>query len=412
MSLILRPVDRDDPTRLSLLPLLASVSAAEALEAVAGLTVRLRWPNDLYRDDKKLGGVLCESSFSGSSLEHAIVGLGINVNQTEESFSRELTASATSMRCLLQRSFDRLEIAAHIVAQLEQWWHQRQSEAVLARFRELAEGVEGRSIRIRASDESSYVGTSRGISREGGLRVELSDGTERVLFSDDVLLVRPCEENYYASVEKHFIERRGSPLFITPSEWQLVWKWEQQGIPLNVVKEGIDRVFERPAARRRPRKLGYCRQTVEAAHRRFCEAALGVSRSSVEDESKEVREHWHDLVTKLREARQLWRERDESIAEAVASCEGRLEALLARFTAESLVEAEEALSSEEERLLDAIENRLGAERRESILQEAEASLADYRHRMPENVHASAVRSAYRRRLRLEIGIPTLSLLDR
>ena len=54
------------------------------------------------------------------------------------------------------------------------------------------------------------------------------------------------DEDYFAAVEAHFVERRGSPLFITPGEWFLVSRWEEQGIPLRVVQEGIDRVFERP----------------------------------------------------------------------------------------------------------------------------------------------------------------------
>ena len=87
------------------------------------------------------------------------------------------------------------------------------------------------------------------------------------------------EGNYYGSVEDYFVERRGSPLFITPAEWFLIFRWEEQGIPLPVVKEGIDRVFERPKTRAKPRKLGYCRQTVEATFRRFREVSLGGGRA-------------------------------------------------------------------------------------------------------------------------------------
>ena len=85
------------------------------------------------------------------------------------------------------------------------------------------------------------------------------------------------EGNYYGLVEDYFVARRGSPLFITPAEWFLIFRWEEQGIPLLVVKEGIDRVFERPKTRTKQRKLGYCRQTVEAGFRRFREVSLGAS---------------------------------------------------------------------------------------------------------------------------------------
>jgi BirA family biotin operon repressor/biotin-[acetyl-CoA-carboxylase] ligase len=413
MSVILRPDGGQAfVSRLSVLPILSSVAAAEALEAVSGLTVQLRWPNDLYRDARKLGGVLCESSITGAAPDHAIVGFGINVNQTEGSFPAELTSSSTSMRCLLERSFDRLEVAAHVVARLEQWWDELETTAALERFRELAEGLEGYPVQVRAPDDASFVAKSLGISSDGGLRVELPDGTERILYSDDVILLRPQEESYYAAVETHFVERRGSPLFITPSEWQLVWEWEREGIPLRVVMEGIDRVFERPKTGQKPRKLSYCRQTVEAAYRRFREMALGGVKVSVSEESQDARTHLTAMAERLRRAHIEWKERDQAVAAAIDFCEREMEALVVQLTPESMVAIEAALASGEERLLDTLERSLGDERHQALLRESEASLADYRPRMPEKIYASAVKSAYRRRLRLELGIPTLSLLDR
>ena len=423
MSVILRPVGgKDFVSRLSALPILSSVAAVEALEAVSDLTVQLRWPNDLYRDARKLGGILCESSLMGAAHDHAIVGFGINVNQTEGSFPAELASSATSMRCLLERSFDLLEVAAHVVSRLERWWDELETAAAIARFRELAEGLEGYPIQVRASNETSFGAKSLGISSDGGLRVELSDGTERILYSDDVVLLRPddavgtnfdaASASYYAAVETHFVERRGSPLFITPHEWQLVWEWEQEGIPVRVVTEGIDRVFERPKTGQKPRKLSYCRQTVEAAYRRFREVALGGVKVSVDEQAQDAKTHLTELAGRLRRAHIEWKERDETVAATIALCEREVEALAVRLTPESLVEIEAALTAEEQRLLDRLERSFGDDHRQALLRESEASLADYRPRMPEKVYASAVRSAYRRRLRLELGIPTLSLLDR
>ena len=414
MSVILRPAGSGEAfvSRLSVLPILSSVAAAEALEAVAGLTVQLRWPNDLYRDARKLGGVLCESSITGAAADHAIVGFGINVNQTEGSFPAELASSATSMRCLLERSFDRLQVAAHVVARLERWWDELETAAALKRFRELAEGLEGYPIQVRASDDASFVAKSVGISSDGGLYVELPDGTERILYSEDVMLMRPQEESYYAAVETHFVERRGSPLFITPSEWQLVWEWEREGIPLRVVMEGIDRVFERPKTGQKPRKLSYCRQTVEAAYRRFREMALGGVKVSVGEEAQDAKTHLTEMAERLRRAHIEWEERDQAVAAAIALCEREMEALVVQLTPESLVAIEGALAAFEDRLLDTLERSFGGADHQALLRESKASLADYRPRMPEKVYASAVKSAYRRRLRLELGIPTLSLLDR
>jgi BirA family biotin operon repressor/biotin-[acetyl-CoA-carboxylase] ligase len=92
-SVLLRsPIPAD---RLPLLPLAAGLAAAEAIRAVAGLTVDLRWPNDLLVGPRKVGGILVESKISGDSAEFAVAGIGINVHQ--HAFSPDLTATATSL---------------------------------------------------------------------------------------------------------------------------------------------------------------------------------------------------------------------------------------------------------------------------------------------------------------------------
>ena len=53
------------------------------LEADADKKLFIKWPNDLYYDNKKLGGILLETAMSGSEVKYAIAGIGLNVNQTE-----------------------------------------------------------------------------------------------------------------------------------------------------------------------------------------------------------------------------------------------------------------------------------------------------------------------------------------
>jgi len=66
VSVLLRP---PIPTaRLPMLPLAAGLAAADAIRAVAGLTVDLRWPNDLLLGSRKTGGILVESKISGGRL--------------------------------------------------------------------------------------------------------------------------------------------------------------------------------------------------------------------------------------------------------------------------------------------------------------------------------------------------------
>ena len=210
------------------------------------------------------------------------------------------------------------------------------------------------------------------------------------------------QQGYFAGVEAHFVERRGSPLFITPAEWFLISKWEEQGIPLDVVKEGIDRVFERPQAAVKLRKLGFCRQTVEAAFRRFREVTLGggENRGPVEDRF-DAAAHLSRLASKLSGLSGL---------AVVSDLAARVEAL--GDSGETLPRIEDALTAIDDQLVENAEDALDENERDALLSDAGASLASYRDRMPDKVYQAALRSAYRRRLRDKAKLPRLSLYDR
>ena len=208
------------------------------------------------------------------------------------------------------------------------------------------------------------------------------------------------EGNYYGSVEDYFVERRGSPLFITPAEWFLIFRWEEQGIPLPVVKEGIDRVFERPKTRAKPRKLGYCRQTVEATFRRFREVSLGGGECEKDVEPP------FDSSGHLEEIAAAIEGLNVPSASGLAS---RVRDLIG--SDQSLVGIEDDLTAIDQELLDAIEAELEDDVRRELLRESQDSLASYRERMPKKVYDAAVRSAYRRRLRAKLALPHVTLFD-
>jgi hypothetical protein len=243
-----------------------------------------------------------------------------------------------------------------------------------------------------------------GLAENGGLEVRLEDGTRRVLHSDDVHLQEE-DGSYYTEVEAHFVSRRGSPLFITPSEWDLVWRWEQLGIPLPVVKEGIDRVFDRPRTLLKPRRLGYCRQTVEAAFRRFREARAGERNAGAPEVTaaeSSGRARLEEIASRLRQVAA------NCSAPAVARAGDQVE-LLRGGVDQSPGEVEEALSAIDRDLVRICEALLDHASLKELRGDAERTLESYRERMPEKVYQAAVESAYRKRLRRKLGLPTLSL---
>lgn len=88
-------------------------------------SVKIKWPNDIYYDDKKLGGILIENSIFGESMKHSIVGIGLNVNG--KNFPDELR-NAVSMESIIKRKFD-LENILHGIC-----------EAIMQRYDVLKKG--------------------------------------------------------------------------------------------------------------------------------------------------------------------------------------------------------------------------------------------------------------------------------
>ena len=96
MSMLLRPALRAEDALL--LTTSAAVAAAEAIEAVLGISVGIKWVNDLFVRGRKVCGILCESSLSSDGgLDYAVVGIGINVRAPKGGFPPELEGIAGAL---------------------------------------------------------------------------------------------------------------------------------------------------------------------------------------------------------------------------------------------------------------------------------------------------------------------------
>ncbi|MBQ7899530.1 MAG: biotin--[Bacteroidales bacterium] len=81
---------------------IAALSVVDLL-AINDIEARVKWPNDIYVGTEKICGILIENSLSGSELSHSIIGIGLNVNQTE--FDPSLP-NPTSMQKISGEEYD------------------------------------------------------------------------------------------------------------------------------------------------------------------------------------------------------------------------------------------------------------------------------------------------------------------
>lgn len=118
LSLLYRP--HLAPEDLAKATLAAGLAVGRALKEVAGVEVKLKWPNDLLLSGKKTGGILCESRLGrGGELPAVVVGVGLNINNTAEQIPPELAQRATSLRLESGRGWDRGLLPGTIITQLD-----------------------------------------------------------------------------------------------------------------------------------------------------------------------------------------------------------------------------------------------------------------------------------------------------
>jgi BirA family transcriptional regulator, biotin operon repressor / biotin---[acetyl-CoA-carboxylase] ligase len=171
-SIILRP--RLEPARLPTLSLAAGVAVVEALERVTGLKPRLKWPNDVLVDGRKLAGILLESRIGPS----ALVVLGIGVNLAQRVFPADLAERATSVRLATGRRVDADALLTALLESLDTWRTRLETEGwapIRERWRTLTETL-GRRVSIDGVE-----GVAVDVDEDGALIVAEGDVRRRVV---------------------------------------------------------------------------------------------------------------------------------------------------------------------------------------------------------------------------------------
>ena len=167
---ILVPVD--EPGHPGVLPLAVGVATALATERVSGLSVSIKWPNDILVGDRKVAGILCEAV--GDSGAFAAVGVGVNLRSPGDGFPAELTKSAGFLESLSGRPVQEPTLAAVLVEELKRWSipTPRALDGALRREWDARDCLIGRRARV----ESGEVGVVAGVSSAGELALNLDGG--------------------------------------------------------------------------------------------------------------------------------------------------------------------------------------------------------------------------------------------
>ncbi|MGB9402401.1 MAG: biotin--[acetyl-CoA-carboxylase] ligase [Candidatus Acidiferrales bacterium] len=184
-TVLLRPAI--SPVQASLLTLVAGLAARDAVAEELDSAPDIRWPNDLLVGGRKFCGILTEMHAEPDRVHYAVVGIGINVNQTR--IPADLAPNATSLRLETNRVHSRLDIIVRLLRHLDRYYNLFLAEGarpIVRRFAEVSSYYQGKRVRITTATDS-YVGTTAGLEASGLLRVARDDGRIEPVLSGDVV---------------------------------------------------------------------------------------------------------------------------------------------------------------------------------------------------------------------------------
>ncbi len=188
LSVILRPHINLQVQRFTLL---AGVAVARAIKRFYGLEAKIKWPNDILLNGKKVCGILAEVNAEMDAINYLIIGIGVNVNVDLASAEEKLLETATSIKAVLRKDAPRVGFVQVMLEELEQLYRLLSVEGfkpILSEWRDLSEMV-GAWVGVTFGEEE-FEGRALDVDEDGFLIVKLGDGSLRRVVAGDVRIIK------------------------------------------------------------------------------------------------------------------------------------------------------------------------------------------------------------------------------
>ena len=162
--------------RQTWVPLVSALAVSQTVKNMIDAPLFLKWPNDLLLYERKVGGILCESSQSTTGDRIVVIGIGLNVNTPRQSFPAVLKPIAASLIEHTSHTIDRNQLLANLLIELERQLDRLYSfdlaqirQAYIDRCTTL-----GRSVHVMLGTGHELIGTAESIAQDGALQVRTS----------------------------------------------------------------------------------------------------------------------------------------------------------------------------------------------------------------------------------------------
>jgi BirA family biotin operon repressor/biotin-[acetyl-CoA-carboxylase] ligase len=152
--------------------IVVALAVLEVLERHEIQKVSIKWPNDIMADSKKVGGILIENVLKSGESFDSVVGIGLNLNQT----NFEDLPKATSLKSLTNKNYDIFEIAEEIVKKIEEKYQQLDKSMTVFwnKYHEKLFKID-KPLAFEDSKNNRFMGIIQGVTHDGKLQVMLED---------------------------------------------------------------------------------------------------------------------------------------------------------------------------------------------------------------------------------------------
>jgi BirA family biotin operon repressor/biotin-[acetyl-CoA-carboxylase] ligase len=183
-SILLRPNIHKDQVFVT--TMILALATIEAIKSRTGLTTAIKWPNDIYVEGKKLGGILTEFSLGQGDIDYVVLGLGLNVNWSPDQ-TEDVSNPATSILSETGSKISRDDLLVTILRIFEVYYQEVLSGEIDDFYRTWNEAsmIIGRDVEIVSPKDRTH-GKALRIDRTGALVIRDRAGKEQKIISGEV----------------------------------------------------------------------------------------------------------------------------------------------------------------------------------------------------------------------------------
>ena len=189
-SLIIHP--KFDVSSSTLVPIASAVALSKSIKSVLGVETKVKWPNDITMNGKKVAGMLVDASFQANNIDYLILGIGINFDIDTKKLEKRLSKTPNfyginSLRKKDDKTPPKL-LVKEFLSQLEKNLSQLdngEKSKIIKEWTKRAVGI-GKKITINTSD-GKISGISRGIDNDGALKLKTPKEMKKIFVGDVVL---------------------------------------------------------------------------------------------------------------------------------------------------------------------------------------------------------------------------------